>query len=74
MPTMFPFSSMSIFSAAGTFGSPGIVKIFPVMTTINSAPASNATFCTCILNGSAHSKFLGSSEKELVSGHNQVFE
>ena len=61
---MFPFSSKSMFSADGTFGSPGIVMILPVSTTINSAPALNTTSCTCILNGSLHSKFLGSSENE----------
>ena len=61
---MFPFSSISILSAAGTLGSPGIVNIFPVIITINSAPAFKITSCTCILNGSKHSKFLGSSEKE----------
>ena len=51
-------------SAAGTFGSPGIVIIFPVFTTINSAPAFNSTDEICILNGLSHNKFLGSSENE----------
>ena len=61
---MFPFSSKSILSADGTLGNPGIVIIFPVNTTMNSAPARKTTSCTCILKGSLHSKFFGSSEKE----------
>ncbi len=63
---MFPFSSKSIFSAEGILGNPGIVIILPVNTTINSAPALNTTSCTCILKGSLHSKFLGSSEKRIL--------
>ena len=38
-PVIFPFSSTSILSAAGFFGSPGIVMIAPVMATTNPAPA-----------------------------------
>ena len=34
---------MSILSAAGTFGRPGIVIISPQTMTINSAPADNLT-------------------------------
>ena len=55
---------MSIASEAGTFGNPGIVIIFPVIITIKPAPAFNITSCTCILNGSLHSKLVASSEKE----------
>ena len=36
---MFPSSSTSIFSAAGTFGRPGIVMMSPVSATTNPAPA-----------------------------------
>ena len=36
---IFPVSSTSIRSAAGTFGRPGIVMISPVRATINPAPA-----------------------------------
>ena len=42
MPIISPFSSISIFSAAGTLGNPGIVKIFPVIITIKPAPAFNS--------------------------------
>ena len=38
-PVMFPSSSTSIFSAAGTLGSPGIVMMSPVSATTNPAPA-----------------------------------
>ena len=61
---MFPFSSTSIFSDAGIFGSPGIVNMFPVSITINPAPVFNITSFTCILNGSSHNKFFASSENE----------
>ena len=55
---------MSICSDAGCLGKPGIVIIFPVNTTINSAPAFNFNSFTCIVNGSLHSKFLLSSDRE----------
>ena len=61
---MLPFLSISIFSAAGILGNPGIVIILPVIITINSAPAFNTTSLICILNGCIHSKFFGSSENE----------
>ena len=48
---MLPFLSISIFSAAGILGNPGIVIILPVIITINSAPAFNTTSLICILNG-----------------------
>ena len=35
---MLPCSSMSIFFAAGTFGSPGMVIMSPQMATMNPAP------------------------------------
>ena len=40
---------MSIFSAAGTFGSPGIVIIFPARTTMNPAHAFNSMSLMCII-------------------------
>ena len=61
---MLPLLSMSMFSAAGCFGKPGIVIIFPVKMTINSAPAFKYTSLTWIVNGSLHYKFFGSSDKE----------
>ena len=38
-PVIFPVSSTSILSAAGTFGSPGMVMISPVRATMKPAPA-----------------------------------
>ena len=38
--------------------------ILPVIITINSAPVLSHTSLTVILNGSLHSKFFGSSDKE----------
>ena len=43
---------MSIFSAEGTFGSPGMVMMSPQTITMNSAPAASRTsrtFTTCPL-------------------------
>ncbi len=40
-PTIFPFASISIEFAAGTFGRPGMVKMSPQIATTNSAPADN---------------------------------
>jgi hypothetical protein len=51
-------------TAAGTFGSPGIVITFPVLTTINPAPPLNSTDLTVILNGSFIINFFGSSDNE----------
>ena len=42
-PTMFPSSSMSIFSAAGCLGRPGIRIISPAMGITNPAPAESLT-------------------------------
>ena len=42
-PTILPSGLMSIASAAGTFGKPGIVMISPQIATTNSAPADNRT-------------------------------
>ena len=40
---ILPSSSISILSAAGTFGRPGMVIISPQTMTINSAPAESRT-------------------------------
>ena len=61
---MFPFSSMSMPSAAGIFGRPGIVIILPVIATMKPAPAFRIISLTVILNGSSHCRFFGSSENE----------
>ena len=50
-------------SAEGDFGSPGIVIIFPVSTTINSAPAETLTFLTVTLNPVGAPSSAASSEK-----------
>ena len=42
-PTTSPFSSISMASAAGTFGRPGIAMISPVNATTNPAPADRRT-------------------------------
>src|SRR6185295_17368978 len=49
-PTTLPSSVTSIFSAEGTFGSPGMVIMSPQIITTNSAPAASRTsrtFTTC---------------------------
>src|SRR5699024_189572 len=45
-PEIFPVSSTSILSAAGTFGRPGIVMISPVSATTKPAPAEIFRFLT----------------------------
>ena len=45
-PVILPFSSTSIFSAAGTLGRPGMVRMSPVRATMNPAPAETFTFRT----------------------------
>ena len=60
---MFPFSSTSIFSADGTFGSPGIVIISPVNTTIKPAPDEILTFLIVISKSFGAPNFVASSEK-----------
>ena len=61
---MLPSLSQSILSAAGAFGSPGIVIISPVKTTIKPAPAERVTSRTVILKFSGLPNFVGSSERE----------
>ena len=38
-PLICPFSSISMLSAAGLFGRPGMVSTFPVSATMNPAPS-----------------------------------
>ena len=64
MPSIFPFSSIFIFSAAGTLGNPGIVIIFPAKTTIKPAPAFSSTSLTLNSKDSVQSNFFASSENE----------
>ena len=45
---IFPFSSTSIFSAAGTLGRPGMVMMLPQMTTTKPAPVARRTYRTFI--------------------------
>ena len=47
-PTMLPSSSTSMFSAAGTFGRPGIVMMAPVLATTKPAPAETPSSRTVI--------------------------
>lgn len=56
--------SISIFSAAGIAGRPGMVIMFPAKTTMNSAPPFISTFLIVILYFPSHFKFFGSSENE----------
>ncbi len=42
-PTIRPSSSTSILTAAGSFGSPGMVMMSPQTITTNSAPAASRT-------------------------------
>ena len=55
---------MSIFSAAGCFGSPGIFRIFPVITTMNPAPLEIEMSFTCILKFEGRPNKAGLSEIE----------
>lgn len=61
---MRPFSSMSIFSAEGILGKPGMVIISPVMATMNPAPAETFKLRTVITNPSGAPKRAALSEKE----------
>ena len=52
-----------MFSAAGTFGRPGIVIISPVSATIKPAPAETLTFLTFTVKFSGAPNNAGLSEK-----------
>ena len=55
-PLIEPFSSISIFSADGIFGSPGIVITSPVNATIKPAPEQTFRFFTVTAKFSAAPK------------------
>ena len=59
-----PFSSILIFSAAGTFGSPGIVIILPVLITAKPAPFEIVSSLTVIAKSLGAPSFVGSSESD----------
>ena len=62
-PLMRPFSSTSIFSAAGTLGRPGMVMIAPVSATIKPAPAETFSPRTVTRKSFGAPSRAGSSEK-----------
>ena len=55
---------MSIFSAAGTFGRPGIVIMSPVSATMKPAPAETLRLRTVIVNPSGAPRLAASSEND----------
>ena len=61
---MTPFSSTSMFSAAGTLGRPGMVMMSPVSTTTKPAPAETFTFCTLMRKPVGAPSLPASSERE----------
>ncbi len=61
---MTPSSLTSIFSAAGTFGRPGIVMISPVSTTTKPAPAEILQFLIVMVKPLGRPSNVGSSENE----------
>ena len=74
-PEITPFSSTSIRSAAGTFGSPGIVMISPVRTTANPAPAEIFTFFTVTVKPSgapSFSRIVGKAVLRLCDAYGYV--
>ena len=63
-PVMMPASLISIFSAAGTFGNPGMTIISPVRATINPAPADTRTSLTERSKSVGQHNSSGLSDKE----------
>ena len=63
-PVILPFSSTSIFSAAGTLGKPGIVIMSPVRATRNPAPAETFRFRTVMVKSRGAPSLAASSEKD----------
>ena len=57
-PVITPFSSTSIFSAAGTLGRPGMVMMSPVCTTMKPAPAEIFTLVTLMVKPSGRPSFV----------------
>ena len=63
-PVMTPFSSTSIFSAAGTLGRPGMVMMSPVRATMKPAPALTFRFRTVTVKFSGAPSSAGSSDRD----------
>src|SRR5206468_11752606 len=63
-PTMLPLASMSIPSAPGTLGSPGIVRLSPAYATTKPAPAERATSRIVTVNPRGRPGRFGSSLRE----------
>ena len=61
---MRPFSSTSIFSAAGVFGRPGMVMMSPVRATMKPAPALTRKLRTVTVKPSGAPSRVGSSDRE----------
>jgi hypothetical protein len=61
---MFPSSSISIFSAAGLEGRPGILIMVPAIGIINPAPAAMSNSRILRVNPEGRLVSLGSSERE----------
>ena len=62
-PDILPVLSTSMRSAAGSFGSPGIVSTSPVSATMKPAPAETLTSRTVTVKSSGAPSFVLSSEK-----------
>ena len=73
-PDILPVLSTSMRSAAGDFGSPGIVSTSPVSATMKPAPAETLTSRTVTVKSSGAPSFVLSSEKlpRLRDGHGHV--
>ena len=61
---IFPSSVTSMFTADGTFGSPGIVMMSPQIITMNSAPAARRTSRTFTTWPEGAPRSCGSVENE----------
>lgn len=63
-PEIAPFSSMSIFSAAGYSGNPGILIISPVIGITKPAPAAISIYRTVTTKSLGRPNNLGLSERD----------
>jgi hypothetical protein len=59
-----PLSSSSILSAAGRFGSPGMVRMSPMWAMLKPAPDAAVTFLTDALNFAGRPSLCSSSESD----------
>ena len=71
-PVIFPNSSISIISAAGTFGSPGISIISPAIAIINPAPAAILTSFIVTVNPVGLPKRFALSERDFCVFETQI--